>query len=259
MSAKSFSRLALLGLSLVLFCLSGATVCPLYGAEDASVDFLSDDFYEDEPETIEVGDPLEPMNRAIFSFNDLTYTWVFDPVARGYAGVLPEDVRNSVWYFFNNLQEPVRFINALLQGRFRDAGRLLARFLVNSTIGVFGLTDPAAQELELPPIEASLGETLATWGIGDGFYLVVPFFGSSTLRDFSGTVVDGLMLTPYYTWADSFEEIATIYVGKEVNKASLHLGEYEELKKLTFDPYIALRNGYFQYRKKLRDHGPDEE
>lgn len=225
---------------------------PVRGAD--GVDFLSDDFYEGEPVSVEVGDPLEGFNRAVFQFNDVTFTYVFNPVAEGYSKVVPYDIRGAIWNFFNNLQEPVRFLNCLLQGRFSHAGTVLVRFLVNTTGGVAGLGDPAGRELGFEMVEASLGETLATWGIGDGFYLVVPFYGPSTLRDFTGTIVDGLVATPYYTFTDDWGVITGVYVGKETNKLSLHLGEYEEFKKLSFDPYIALRNGYFQYRKKIRDH-----
>ncbi len=92
------------------------------------------------------------------------------------------------------------------------------------------------------------------WGIGDGFYLVVPFFGPSTLRDFTGTVIDSLAMTPYYTYIDKWSVKTGIYAEKTTNDLSMHIGEYEDLKKLSFDPYIALRNSYFQYRKKIREH-----
>lgn len=218
------------------------------------VDFLSDDFYEEDAEEFEVNDPIEPFNRTMFDFNDAAYTWVVEPVATGYSNILPWEFRDCIWNFFHNLQEPVRVINCTLQGRFEEAGHALARFLINSTCGIFGLADPAEHEFNIDLVNASLGETLATWGVGDGFYLVVPLFGSTTLRDFSGDLVDAFAMTPYYIWNDNYMITAAIYTTKEVNRASLHLGEYEALKELSFDPYVALRNGYFQYRKKIRDH-----
>jgi len=245
----------------ILLVLALFLLCPpvVMAGNDSKVDFLSDDFYEEETDPVEVGDPLEPFNRVMFEFNDSAYTWVINPVTEGYASVVPEDIRSVVWNFFNNLEEPVRFINCLLQGRFADSGTVLMRFLLNTTLGVAGLGDPAGRELGFARVEASLGETLETWGIGDGFYLVVPFYGPTTLRDFTGTVVDGLGATPYYTFTDDFWTIAGIYTGKETNKLSFHLGEYEDFKKMSFDPYVALRNGYFQNRKKLRDHHPFSE
>ncbi|HFQ90762.1 MAG TPA: VacJ family lipoprotein [Desulfobulbus sp.] len=250
--ARTSGFLALLS-CLAALALVQVNAAVVHAADSGDVDFLSDAYYDEEPETISVYDPLEPMNRAIFTFNDRAYFWVLKPVATGYAHVLPWEVRGCVSNFFNNLQEPVRFVNCLLQARFSDAGRVLARFLINSTGGVFGLADPATRDLDIPPVDASLGQTLGRWGIGDGFYLVMPLFGSTTLRDFSGTVVDALAMTPYYSWSDDFVVNAGIYAEKEVNKISLHLGEYEDLKELSFDPYISLRNAYFQHRMRLRD------
>jgi len=239
---------------------SVADVLPLLPLASAAagkkVDFLSDDFYEYDEDSAEVQDPLEPMNRVVFNFNDKMYFWVMEPVASVYSHVVPFDLRDCIANFFRNLEEPVRFINTLLQGRFGDAGDVLTRFLINSTLGVYGLGDAASREFDFPPVEATLGETLATWGIGDGFYLVVPFYGSSTLRDFTGTMIDGFAMTPYYTWTDDIYTMAAIYAGRETNKLSMHLGEYEELKNVLFDPYISFSNAYFQYRREVRWHTP---
>ncbi|WP_051308976.1 MlaA family lipoprotein [Desulfogranum japonicum] len=217
------------------------------------VDFLDDDYYTNQSPTEHVPDPLEPFNRLMFQFNDVTYIYVLDPVATGYSKIVAEDFRSIIGNFFYNLEEPVRFVNCLLQGRVKDSGTVLGRFAVNTLFGVFGLGDPARTDFNLQPTDASLGQTLGTWGVGDGFYLVVPLFGSTTLRDFSGTIIDSFMATPYYSWADDYIVTAGIYTTKEVNKLSFHLGEYNELKKISFDPYIALRDGYFQYRKRQRD------
>jgi phospholipid-binding lipoprotein MlaA len=239
-----------------VFCLVAATaILPpqaVLAAGDDSIDFLSDDFYDDDL-IEEVPDPLEPFNRVMFHINDFSFTWIFNPVATGYSKVVPGDIRGSVGNFFYNLQEPMRCVNSLLQGRFADAGTVLVRFFVNTLGGVAGLGDPAGREMGFKPVDATLGETLGVWGIGDGFYLVVPFYGPTTLRDGVGDVVDGMALSPYYFWAEGWEETVAIYMGKELNKLSLHLGEYEELKKLSFDPYVAIRNGFFQHRKRIRD------
>lgn len=217
-------------------------------------DFLSDESYEDQAVSIKVADPIEPLNRAIFTFNDKVYIWVLDPVATGYSKVLPAEIRGCISNFFYNLGEPVRSVNCLLQGRIRDSGLALGRFVINSICGVFGLADPASNEFKIRPIYANLGETLSVWGMGDGFYLVVPLLGSSTLRDFTGTVVDGMAMSTYSPWNDDALTVATVQGTNTVNRTSLRLGEYEELKSLSFDPYIAFRNGYFQIRDKQRDH-----
>jgi ABC-type transporter lipoprotein component MlaA/ABC-type transporter MlaC component len=190
----------------------------------------------------------------MFTFNDKVYIWVLDPVATGYSKVLPADIRGCISNFFYNLGEPVRSVNCLLQGRVRDSGLALGRFVINSIFGVFGLADPASNEFKIAPIYANLGETMSVWGIGDGFYLVVPLIGSSTVRDFTGTVVDGMAMATYSPWNDDALTVATAQGANTVNRTSLRLGEYEELKSMSFDPYIAFRNGYFQIRSKQRDH-----
>ncbi|RUM37890.1 MAG: VacJ family lipoprotein [Desulfobulbus sp.] len=242
---------------LSLLLLTAGWVLPavsMAAPDQKTVDFLDDDFYENEPDIVDVGDPLESFNRAMFEFNDIAFTWVFNPVATGYSYVIPADIRGSVDNFFSNLQEPLRFINTLLQGRFSDSGAVLTRFVINTIGGVGGLGDPAGRGLGYPRIDATLGETLEVWGVHDGFYLVVPFFGPTTVRDFSGNLVEVYAMSAYYNWTDGWEETAAIYLFEKQNKLSLHLGEYEEMKQLSFDPYVAVRNGYFQHRKQKRDH-----
>jgi len=219
-----------------------------------AADFLSDESYEDQAESLRVADPIEPFNRAVFTLNDKVYIWVLEPVATGYSKVLPADIRSCIGNFFYNLGEPVRSVNCLLQGRVRDSGLVLGRFVINSIGGVFGLTDPASNEFKIAPVSAKLGETLAVWGLGDGFYLVVPFIGSSTLRDFTGTVVDGMAMATYSPWNDDGQTSATVQGAKTVNHTSLHLGEYVEIKSMSFDSYVAFRNGYYQMRSKQYDH-----
>ena len=235
----------------LLLCLT--LVCAGVG-QAVAADFLDDAAYEETAPAASVPDPIEPFNRAMFAFNDTLYVWVLDPVATGYRKVLPADIRGCIGNFFTNLAEPVRSVNCLLQGRFRDSGLALSRFAINSVCGVFGLADPASKEFKIAPVRASLGETLGVWGLGDGFYLVVPIMGPSTLRDSTGNIVDSMARASYTPWNDDFTTSATVFGSNSVNRVSLHLGEYEEMKKLSFDPYVAFRNGYFQLRDKKRDH-----
>ncbi len=226
----------------------------LYGQKGQAADLLSDDSYQ----TVEVqavADPLEPFNRAVFTFNDKFYLFVMDPVATGYSKVLPQDIRGCIDNFFSNLAEPVRSANCLLQGRFRDSGLVLSRFAINSVFGVFGLADPAGHEFEIAPVYASFGQTLSVWGIGDGFYLVAPLLGPSTARDFTGTMVDSVAKAAYYPRHGDDTSYWVMSGTEKVNATSLHLGEYQDLKSLSFDPYIAFRNGYFQMRTKQRATG----
>ncbi|MCL1980905.1 MAG: VacJ family lipoprotein [Proteobacteria bacterium] len=259
---KQLRRLGLL-LATVAMLLSGhlAVAADFSGGDvgffekvAGSVDFLNDESYEKPTSEVKVSDPIEPFNRAMFVVNDKFYIWLLEPVATGYSKVLPADIRTCIGNFFYNLGEPVRSVNCLLQGRFRDAGSTLGRFLINSIFGVFGLADPAGDEFSIAPRYASFGETLSVWGVGDGFYLVVPLLGPSTLRDFSGTVVDGVASATYAPWNDDTVTTATVQGTKVVNRASLHLGEYVEIKSMTFDSYVAFRNGYYQMRSKQYDH-----
>jgi phospholipid-binding lipoprotein MlaA len=219
-----------------------------------AVDFLDDASYEEQAGAKKAYDPIEPFNRVVFTFNDKMFIWVLNPVATGYSKILPADIRGCFRNFFYNLAEPVRSLNCLLQGRFRDSGLTLSRFLINSTCGVFGFADPASKEFSIAPVYATLGETFSVWGVGDGFYLVVPFMGPSTLRDFAGTMGDSFAKATYYPWNDDDVTSITAYGANSINTISLHLGEYEELKSMSFDPYVSFRDGYFQMRSKKREH-----
>ncbi len=246
MNRKFFHHFSLgLVLSLTLVVLA---VCDVAGAED----FLNDESYEDQA-TSGVSDPIEPFNRAVFTFNDKAFIWVLNPVATGYSKVLPSDIRGCIGNFFYNLGEPVRSVNCLLQGRFQDSGRAISRFIINTIGGVFGLADAASETFEIARVRATFGQTFSVWGIGDGFYLVVPLLGSSTLRDFSGDVVETLATTSYYPWNDDIVTSATVFGIQDVNYISLHLGVYEDIKTMSFDPYVAFRNAYFQSRNKSSD------
>ncbi len=238
-------------LRLSLLCLSfAALAAPAAQAEE--MDFLDDSFYEDAPQEEIVPDPFEDFNRVMFKVNDVTYTWVLQPVASSYSEIVPEDIRQAADNFCYNLQEPVRFVNALLQLRIADAGTVLTRFAVNTIGGVAGLGDVAGREFGFKRVDAGLGETLEYWGVKDGFYLVVPMLGATTLRELFGTTVDGMSMTPYYFLANSWQEGALIYTGRRVNNLSLNLDYYDGVKQLTIDPYRALRDSYFQYRDQTR-------
>ena len=224
--------------------------CGLLYAADREVDFLDDAFYEETSEENAVRDPFEGINRVVFTFNDYVFMWILNPLATGYSNLLPSDIRGSIANVFYNLQEPMRAINSLLQVRFSDTGTLLARFAINTVGGVGGLGDPAA-ELGFQKTEATFCQTLDTWGVPDGIFLMVPVMGPTTLRDVSGRIVDRFSLSPiYYNWAAGWEESVGIFMGKEVNNLSLHIGEYEKVKEMSFDPYVAVRDGFYQLRRQ---------
>ena len=145
-------------------------------------------------------DPIQPVNRVFYRFNDLGDRYVLRPVAVGYTHALPAQLRAGVHNFFHNLLYPVTIANAFLQGKFRQTGRDGARFLLNTTVGLGGLFDPASR-VGLADNDEDFGQTLAVWGVGNGPYLVIPILGPSTLRNTVGDVVDA-PLTPFLNITD---------------------------------------------------------
>lgn len=193
-------------------------------------------------------DPLEPMNRAFFKFNDVAYFWFFKPVAEGYSAVMPDVLRLSIRNFFTNLSMPIRLVSSLLQGKMKSVGMILVRFMVNSSAGFLGFQDVAKQALNYPVQDEDLGQAFAFYGIGPGFYLDLPFLGASSLRDTAGWV-GGLYLNPLDYIVEDWVPNLSTRAFNIVNNTSLRIGEYEALKDASLDPYVAMRDAYFQYRQ----------
>jgi len=203
---------------------------------------------EGEGETVKIADPLRPWNNAMYHFNDKFYFWILKPVARGYSEAVPEDMRLAVSNFFSNLTMPIRFISNLLQLKIKNAGNELLRFVYNTTAGVGGLADAAKLDFGIRQHDEDLGQTLGSYGIGHGFYLVWPFLGPSSLRDTIGWVGD-YFLNPV-SYVTPWESGVGVKAYDEVNETTFHIGDYEDLKKSAIDPYVSLRDAYVQYRKK---------
>lgn len=208
--------------------------------EDEDFDFLEED-------EVTIADPLEPLNRFFFQVNDKLYFWLLKPVATGYSKVVPEMMRISVRNAYDNAGTPIRFVNCLLQGKFKSAGDELTRFTINTTVGVLGLYDYAAKKMDLSAQDEDLGQTLGLWGFGQGFYINWPVLGPSSLRDSIGMAGD-YYLDPVSYINDEWDAFA-VKAGDRVNRASLMLGEYEDLKKDSLDPYETFKNIYCQYRQ----------
>jgi phospholipid-binding lipoprotein MlaA len=201
-----------------------------------------------EDRIVEVADPLEPWNRLMFNVNDVLYFWVVKPVAQTYKGVVPEPARLGIGNFFDNASTPAHYVNCLLQGKNEAADTELRRFLINTTVGVLGFGDPAMDQHGLKPVEEDLGQTLATYGFGDGFYIVWPFLGPSTARNSVGMFGDQFLNPLWYV--EPTELSIGISVTKYTNAASFQIGRYEVFKAAAIDPYIAMRESYIQYRDK---------
>ena len=205
--------------------------------------------FDDEEEQLKVSDPLEPVNRGIFWFNDKLYFYLIKPVARGYRWAVPEPWRVAVQNVFSNLASPVRIINAGLQGKFSDAGNEITRFFVNTTIGIGGLFDTARDHFDIRKHDEDTGQTLGYYGIGPGFYLVLPILGPSDARDAVGLFVDSRMNIAYYLFDGwTYYEVRGY---EKVNDLSLDKDTYEGIKRNALDPYLFMRDAYAQYRRNL--------
>ena len=206
-------------------------------------------------EAITISDPLEPINRAVFHFNDKLYFWFLKPAARGYNYVFPEELRIRVRNFFINLLFPVRFVNSILQGNIGGAAVELSRFVVNSTLGIGGLFDPSSRGLHLPMQDEDLGQTLGVYGLGNGIFITVPVLGPYTARSLVGWFGDGF-LDPITWYVQPMLLSWGVKGYKKFNEVSLTLGDYEALKEAAIDPYVAIRNAYVQYRDtKVKERG----
>lgn len=211
------------------------------------------DEVEEEPfahDSATISDPIEPVNRFMFAFNDRFYFYILKPVAQAYRFILPESVRICVSNVFSNLLTPIRLANCLLQGKFDDASNEFERFCLNSTYGVLGLFDPAEKYWGIKLKKEDFGQTLGRYGVGSGFYIVWPILGPSSFRDSIGDVAD-LFVNPIYYYTTNWYEFAAVEGARIVNYTSLHIGEYEDIKRESLDPYLTIRDAYAQYRKGL--------
>lgn len=197
----------------------------------------------------QTNDPLEPMNRAIFDFNDKAYTYVLFPIARGY-NVLPAPARTGIHNVIGNLNEPIVFMNKGLQGDVSSAGATVARFLINTIFGFGGLIDVAAHNDIQEAKGGDFGGTLYTYGVGEGPYLVLPLFGPSSPRDTVGSAVDGFADPWTYKWLyTTYPEQFGVAFGKGIDRLSSQVDDYEQAKKTSLDFYAFLRSSFRQNRR----------
>lgn len=230
----------------------------LYGAASDEVKTEPDDFQTSEQED-EVYDPLEPINRAIFNFNNIADKIVLEPVAKGYKS-LPPPIQSGVSNFLSNLRTPLVVFNQLLQGQGKNAFESSSRFVVNSTLGILGLVD-VADKMGIEEKEEDFGQTLATWGIGDGFYIVLPLFGPSNLRDTSGMILT-MITDPINAYAVSESQAWIVPMRTAVNavdQRSKIIDEVNALRDNSVDYYAAVRSSYYQNRNAAISNEDDNE
>ena len=204
----------------------------------------------------ETPDPIERVNRGIYRFNTYADTWVLRPIAKGYEWVFPPLMRTGFNNFFENLNTPVDALNAFLQGKFIQGFSDVGRFLMNSTFGLAGFLDPATHA-GLDKHDEDFGQTLGVWGVPEGPYLMIPFFGPRTFRSGLGSVVD-LFTSPLYSINDSSIRWG-LFIAYQIHARSTLLGFDQEIKR-AFDPYAFIRDSYLQNREYLLyDGNPPEE
>jgi len=216
--------------------------------ESDKVSTTSSDFETSNVED-EIYDPLEPFNRAIFEFNNVADKIILEPVAKGYRN-LPSPVQSGISNFLSNLRMPLVIVNQLLQGQGGNAVESTGRFLVNTTVGVFGFGD-VADKIGLEEKDEDYGQTLAIWGVGDGFYIVLPIFGPSNLRDTAGLLLTATT-DPVNAYAVSEGEGWVVPVRTTINaidRRSKIIDEVNALRNNSIDYYAAVRSSYYQNRK----------
>jgi len=200
-------------------------------------------------------DPWEGMNRKIFAFNEGVDRWFLEPVATGWDWAVPEPVQRSIGNFFDNLWLPVRFANDALQLKPRDAYETLWRAVINSTVGIGGLFDPASAWTVVKSDE-DFGQTLGAWGVPPGPYLVLPLLGPSSPRDTVGLVVDRAGYVPSY-FVPFYVSLSA--AGTDiVNERAGALEDIRAEREAAFDFYTAVRSAFIQYREnRVRDRADD--
>lgn len=208
----------------------------------------------------EANDPLEPMNRYFFEVNYALDELVLKPWAGWYHIALPDFARDGIRNALNNLKSPVIFINDLLQGEPKRAGITIARFVINSTLGLAGLID-VAEEMGLIYHKEDFGQTLAVWGAGEGPYLVLPLLGPSNPRDAVGLAVDTVM-DPFFWIAQHYDVEYMLYIraGLDVIDArSRNLETLDEIRRNAIDYYATIRSLYRQDRTTAIANDDDDE
>jgi phospholipid-binding lipoprotein MlaA len=189
-------------------------------------------------------DPWQRMNRGIYKFNDAVDRAVTQPVARTYVRVLPQPVRTGVTNFFNNVTYPDVIVNALLQGQLKPFARDTGRFVVNTTVGIGGLFDPASH-IGLTYENRDFGQTFGKWGVSSGPFLVLPFLGPSDVRDGIGRAVDAYA-EPWAYIKNPYWDYGTLAVYVVDERAAIL--PLTDLANKTYDPYAFERNAYLQHR-----------
>ena len=214
----------------------------------------SDPLFDDDEDLLQASsdrDPFEGLNRNVFSFNRGVDRYFFNPITRGYQFAVPPPGRRMIYRMFQNLDSPVILANQMLQFRVVDSAGTLTRFVINSSVGIAGLFDPAADFFEVYRTEADFGQTIGRYGSPSGPYLVLPVFGPSTLRDVFGDVVD-IVADPVSYLLGPLQWYTLVLGGGEgLTTREAHFEELEQLEAGSVDFYSARRSAYLQSRDAM--------
>ncbi|MGB5080945.1 MAG: VacJ family lipoprotein [Burkholderiales bacterium] len=193
-------------------------------------------------------DPLEPLNRAVFGFNDSVDSAVIKPVATGYRAVVPGIVRTGVSNFFSNLEDVWVAVNDVLQGKFQEGLDDFGRVLINSTFGVAGLFD-FASDMGIQKRNEDFGQTLGRWGVGSGAYLVLPILGPSTVRDGFGFLLD--TQSDLVFQIDGVRAHNSLYATRAISNRANLLDATSVIEQAALDKYAFVREAWLQRRRNL--------
>jgi phospholipid-binding lipoprotein MlaA len=203
-------------------------------------------------------DPLESFNRSMYSFNETLDEYAMKPIAQGYQAITPDVVDTGITNFFSNLDDVLVLINDLLQLKIDDAIATSARIVFNTTFGLFGIMD-VATDFGIPKHDEDFGQTLGYWGVASGPYLVLPFFGPSSVRDGIGFAFDVTELDLVYDDMSADHAYSLLAV-KYIDKRADLLKAKDIVDETAPDPYAFIRDGWKQRRKnQVYDGNPPEE
>jgi phospholipid-binding lipoprotein MlaA len=211
---------------------------------------MEDPFAGTEKDIPILSDPLEGYNRWMFGVNETIYDAVLEPVAKGYRYAVHEHLRIGIKNIFSNALAPVKFVSSLLQLEFKKSGQVLARTLINTTLGLGGIADVAGEEYGIEDVNEDFDQALGYYGIPTGPYVVLPFFGPSTARNIIGRTADALLSPGAMVGASAGANIG-IAVEDNVNAASFIVDDKKQLEDSALDEYESVRDFYHQYRHGL--------
>ena len=211
---------------------------------------MEDPFAGSEEDIPVLTDPLEGYNRWMFGINETVYDAVLEPVARGYRDTVHEQLRIGIKNIFSNAMAPVKFLSSILQLEFKKSGQVLARTLINTTLGIGGIADVAGEEYGIEDVNEDFDQALGYYGVPTGPYVVLPFFGPSTARNIIGRTADALM-SPGAVVGASIQTNIIVNAEDNVNAASFIVDDKKQLEDSALDEYESIRDFYHQYRHGL--------